>query len=127
MLFGDSKYTKNDASLLPLKARFHPQGENGNRTISPKNKGGINIPPVQLPHLGLQKARHDPTNFRSEKELVRRALSEHPSAFMTRTGIRRVMTFESAYRDYRDWKDGNGYWRKHAKDMRADVYAKFQR
>lgn len=75
----------------------------------------------------LQKARHDPTNFRSEKELVRRALSEHPSAFMTRTGIRRVMTFESAYRDYRDWKDGNGYWRKHAKDMRADVYAKFQR
>ena len=52
LLFGDSKYTKNDASLLPLKARFHPQDENGNRTISPKNKGGINIPPVQLPHLG---------------------------------------------------------------------------
>ena len=28
------------------------EGENENRTISPKNKGVINIPPVQLPHLG---------------------------------------------------------------------------
>lgn len=75
----------------------------------------------------LQKACQDPTNFRSEKELVRRTLSEHPSIFTTRTGARHTMTFESAYRDYRDWKAGTGYWRKHAKDIRADAYAKFQR
>ena len=39
--------------FIAAESPFHPQGENGNRTISPKNKGGINIPPVQLPHLGL--------------------------------------------------------------------------
>ena len=39
--------------FIAAESPFHQQGENGNRTISPKNKGGINIPPVQLPHLGL--------------------------------------------------------------------------
>ena len=38
--------------FIAAESPFHPQGENENRTISPKNKGGINIPPVQLPHLG---------------------------------------------------------------------------
>lgn len=75
----------------------------------------------------LRKAHKGPANSRSEKELVRHALSEYPSVFTTRTGTRHTMTFESAYRDYRDWKAGDGYWRKHAKDIRADVYAKFQR
>ena len=43
--------------FIAAESPFHPQGENGNRTISPKNKGGINIPPVQLPHLGLTYIR----------------------------------------------------------------------
>ena len=38
--------------FIAAESPFHPQGENGNRTISPRNKGVINIPPVQLPHLG---------------------------------------------------------------------------
>ena len=50
---------RSERIRIAAESPFHPQGENGNRTISPRNKGGINIPPIQLPHLGLEHEVQD--------------------------------------------------------------------